>query len=82
MVTTSALTYRGAFQPDSSHFVGWNGGENEKISSQEILDKALLLPNSGELIESAGYTKNHVDFEKAIITFKKDELKNSFCMGV
>ena len=62
--------YRGAFQPDSSYFVGWNGGENEKISSQEILEEALLLPNSEELIESAVYTKNHVDFEKAIITFK------------
>ena len=35
--------YRGAFQPDSSHFVGWNGGENEKMSSQEILEAILLV---------------------------------------
>ena len=61
--------WRGALQPFNSGFVGWNGREDEIKSSQEILEEVLLLPNSTTLA-LAGYTKDHVNFEEADVTFR------------
>ena len=61
--------WRGALQPFNSGFVGWNGGEDENKSSQEMLEEVLLLPNSTTLA-LAGYTNDHVNFEKADVTFR------------
>ena len=61
--------WRGAFQPFNSGFFGWNGREDEIKSSQEILEEVLLLPNSTTLA-SAFYTEDHVNIEKADVTFR------------
>ena len=61
--------YRGALQPNSSHFDGWSGDNGEKMSSSEILEKSLALPKRRELIISAGYTRDNVNFERTDVTF-------------
>ena len=48
-------------------FVGWNGGEGENKSSEEILEEALLVPdswrfNKTRLIFSATYSEFDFDF--------------------
>ena len=42
--------YRGALQPNNSPFVGWSGRKDENMSASEILEKALVLPKSEQLI--------------------------------
>ena len=51
-------------------FVGWNGGTHENKSSDRILEEALLLPKSEEIFSFAGYTEDHIKFEKAEVTFR------------
>ena len=61
---------RGALQPESIQFVGWNGRNNETKSSHEMLEEALLLPNRSELIIFAGYGKDFAHGEKSVLSFK------------
>ena len=62
--------YRGAQQVNSSRFIGWNGELNEKKSSLQILEEALLLPNDEALLNFAGYRESQKNYEKAVVTFK------------
>ena len=52
--------YRGALHPNSSHFIGWSGEKDEKMSSSAILEGTLVLPKSEELIIFARYTRDNV----------------------
>ena len=72
--------YREALQPNSSHFIGWSGEKDEKMSSSAILEETLVLPKSEELIISAGYTRDNVNFEKADMTFSTFGHKIGRCM--
>ena len=72
--------YRGALQPNSSHFIGWSGEKDEKMSSGAILEETLVLPKSEELIISAGFTRDNVNFEKADVSFSTFGHKIGRCM--
>ena len=72
--------YRGALQPNSSHFIGWGGDNGEKMSSSAILEETLVLPKSEELIISAGYTGDNVNFERADVIFSTFGHKIGRCM--
>ena len=65
-----SIYYRGALQPNSSLFVGWNGNSPENKSSHEILEEALLLPKDEGLVLEASYTEDFKDNEKAVVTFR------------
>ena len=63
-------------------FVGWNGGAGESKSSDEILEEALLVPdswrfNKTRLISSATYSENNFDFTKANVTSSTGAPKRS-----
>ena len=62
--------YRGAQQVNSNRFIGWNGELNEKMSSFQILEEALILPNDEALLKFAGYRESQKNYEKAVVTFK------------
>ena len=64
-----SIYYRGALQPNSGFFVGWNGEKDDNTSSTEILDETLVFPKTEDLIISANYTEDDVNFEKADVTF-------------
>ena len=72
--------YRGALQPYNNPFVGWSGRKDENMSASEILEKALVLPKSEQLIISSSYTKDNVNFERADMTFSTFGHKIGRCM--
>ena len=61
-------------------FAGWNGGESDTKSSEEILEEALLVPdwrfNKTRLISSAKYAENNFDFTRSEMTPSTGAPKN------
>ena len=58
------IYYRGAMDSKKS-FVGWNGGENETKSSQDILEEVLVVKShilNETSFLSARYTEDHVSY--------------------
>ena len=56
--------FRGAMDGKQG-FIGWNGGENETKSSQDILEEALVIKNQIFNVKSflgARYTEDHVSY--------------------
>ena len=75
--------WRGALNT-SGRFIGWNGREEENKSSHDILKDAFRVPhfNKSKLIQYAGYSDNHIDWEESNMTLRT--LFNPFgrCMSI
>ena len=72
--------WRGVLHP-GHRFVGWNGGEGESKSSHDILEEALLIPNSSKkLISYSGYSENYADFKESRVTLLKLAFPSGRCL--
>ena len=76
--------WRGVLHPmqRSEKFVGWNGRGGENKSSHDILEEALLLPesfNKTKLISYSGYSENYEDFKESKVTQMKIAFPSGRC---
>ena len=79
----SVTYYRGSMD---SRFVGWNGGENETKSSQNILEDVLMVNNelikNGTILHGANYTENYYDWTNGDVKSKTLFYPFGNCMSI